>query len=310
VGIPLIQQVRVGAYILGKRLRGVEKYPLVLMLEPLFRCNLACPGCGKIDYRGCDPQQAAERGRNAGMRSTNAARRSFHSRRRAADPQGDRRDRSRHRRAQEVRLRSAPTACCWKRSSHLFSRALSDLSRSISTALREHHDKAVSQKGVFDKAVKAIKAAQDAGFAVNVNATIFDGIPPRTLPRSSITPRSLTSACRFRRAMPMSARPIRRTFSIGKRPRSCSARCSRSGRAAGSSCTPRLFLDFLAGNQEYECTPWGNARAQYLRLAEALLSARRGLYRDLQGADGNHQLGFLRHRQLREVRGLHGALRL
>ena len=50
VAIPAMQQLRVGAYILGKRLRGVEKYPLVLMLEPLFRCNLACPGCGKIDY--------------------------------------------------------------------------------------------------------------------------------------------------------------------------------------------------------------------------------------------------------------------
>jgi MoaA/NifB/PqqE/SkfB family radical SAM enzyme len=50
VGVPLIQQLRVGAYILGQRLKGNERYPLVLMLEPLFRCNLACPGCGKIDY--------------------------------------------------------------------------------------------------------------------------------------------------------------------------------------------------------------------------------------------------------------------
>ncbi|MEP2543543.1 MAG: hopanoid biosynthesis associated radical SAM protein HpnH, partial [Alphaproteobacteria bacterium] len=50
MAVPVIQQVRVGAYIMGKKLRGVEKYPLVLMLEPLFRCNLACPGCGKIDY--------------------------------------------------------------------------------------------------------------------------------------------------------------------------------------------------------------------------------------------------------------------
>jgi MoaA/NifB/PqqE/SkfB family radical SAM enzyme len=50
VAVPAIQQLRVGAYIFGKKLRGIEKYPLVLMLEPLFRCNLACPGCGKIDY--------------------------------------------------------------------------------------------------------------------------------------------------------------------------------------------------------------------------------------------------------------------
>ena len=50
MAVPALQQLRVGAYIVGKKLRGVEKYPLVLMLEPLFRCNLACPGCGKIDY--------------------------------------------------------------------------------------------------------------------------------------------------------------------------------------------------------------------------------------------------------------------
>ena len=50
MAIPLIQQIRVGAYVLKKKLKGLERYPLVLMLEPLFRCNLACPGCGKIDY--------------------------------------------------------------------------------------------------------------------------------------------------------------------------------------------------------------------------------------------------------------------
>ena len=50
MAIPLRQTIRVGAYVLGQHLRGVRRYPLVLMLEPLFRCNLACAGCGKIDY--------------------------------------------------------------------------------------------------------------------------------------------------------------------------------------------------------------------------------------------------------------------
>ncbi len=50
MGVPLKQQIRVGMYILGMKLRRVHRYPLVLMLEPLFRCNLACAGCGKIDY--------------------------------------------------------------------------------------------------------------------------------------------------------------------------------------------------------------------------------------------------------------------
>ncbi len=50
MGIPLRQAITIGAYVLGQHLRGRQRYPLVLMLEPLFRCNLACAGCGKIDY--------------------------------------------------------------------------------------------------------------------------------------------------------------------------------------------------------------------------------------------------------------------
>ena len=50
MAISLHQKIRVGAYVVGRHLRGVQRYPLVLMLEPLFRCNLACAGCGKIDY--------------------------------------------------------------------------------------------------------------------------------------------------------------------------------------------------------------------------------------------------------------------
>src|SRR3954451_16821213 len=72
MGLPLLQTARIGAYIVKQPLLGVKRYPLVLMLEPLFRCNLACAGCGKIDYpaeilteRGCVaecPQALAECG--------------------------------------------------------------------------------------------------------------------------------------------------------------------------------------------------------------------------------------------------------
>src|SRR5277367_500220 len=50
MGLPLNQIVRVGRYVVKQQLKGVKRYPLVLMLEPLFKCNLACSGCGKIDY--------------------------------------------------------------------------------------------------------------------------------------------------------------------------------------------------------------------------------------------------------------------
>ena len=50
--VPFLKEMRIGAYILKQKLSGRKRYPLVLMLEPLFRCNLACVGCGKIDYPG------------------------------------------------------------------------------------------------------------------------------------------------------------------------------------------------------------------------------------------------------------------
>ena len=50
MGVPLRQQLTVASYLMKQKLNGAKKYPLVLMLEPLFRCNLACAGCGKIDY--------------------------------------------------------------------------------------------------------------------------------------------------------------------------------------------------------------------------------------------------------------------
>jgi len=50
MSVPLNQAIRVGAYVVKQHLLGRKRYPLVLMLEPLFRCNLACAGCGKIDY--------------------------------------------------------------------------------------------------------------------------------------------------------------------------------------------------------------------------------------------------------------------
>ena len=50
MAIPFFKEMRIGGYLIKQKLLGRKRYPLVLMLEPLFRCNLACVGCGKIDY--------------------------------------------------------------------------------------------------------------------------------------------------------------------------------------------------------------------------------------------------------------------
>ncbi len=129
--------------------------------------------------------------------------------------------------------------------------------------------------------------------------------------RSSTTCRRWAStASRCRRATPTSARPTRSTSSTGTRTKELFRDIFRKGRGAKkwSFNQSGLFLDFLAGNQDYHCTPWGEPDAQRLRLAAALLPARRRLRPELQGADGGDRLGRLRHRQLREVRRLHGPL--
>ena len=74
VGIPLQQAAKIGAYVMKQHLTGGKRYPLVLMLEPLFRCNLACAGCGKIDYPDEILNQRLSYAANAWTRSTNAAR--------------------------------------------------------------------------------------------------------------------------------------------------------------------------------------------------------------------------------------------
>ena len=163
MGIPLRQQIRVGVYILRQRLFGRRRYPLVLMLEPLFRCNLAC-GMRQDRLPDPDPQSAPERqgvpGRRRRMRGADR----FDPRRRAADPQGDRRDREGPDRAPAVRLpvhqrapgreedRSLPAQPYLTFSIHL-------------DGLREHHDRVVCQDGVFDRAVAAIRLLRSAGSA-------------------------------------------------------------------------------------------------------------------------------------------------
>ena len=104
MAVPISQMWTVATYVLKKRLKGSKRYPLVLMLEPLFRCNLACAGCGKVQYpphilkKQLTPEQCFRRRRR--MRRAHG----LHPRRRAAAASADRRDRQRPRRAQEVHL--------------------------------------------------------------------------------------------------------------------------------------------------------------------------------------------------------------
>ncbi|MHA1597847.1 MAG: adenosyl-hopene transferase HpnH, partial [Alphaproteobacteria bacterium] len=175
MGVPLIQQLRVGGYIVKQKLKGVRRYPLVLMLEPLFRCNLACSGCGKIDY----PDDILNR------------RLSVEESLRAVDecgapivsiPGGEP---LLHKEMPEIVegivARKKFVYLCTN--ALLLAKRIDDYTPSpyltFSVHLdgdQDHHDKAVCQDGVFERATAAIREARRRGFRVTINCTLFGDV--------------------------------------------------------------------------------------------------------------------------------------
>src|SRR5580693_7812265 len=177
MAISLLQTYRVASYIAGRKLRGVKRYPLVLMLEPLFMCNLACAGCGKIDY----PKEVLQK------------RMSVEDALHAVDecgapmvsiPGGEPLI---HKEMPEIVAgivaRKRFVYLCTNAillPKHIHEYAPSPyLTFSIHLdGSRERHDESVCQEGVFDKAVAAIRLARGKGFRVTVNCTLFSGEDP------------------------------------------------------------------------------------------------------------------------------------
>jgi len=263
MSIPLLQVYKVARYIAGRKLRGIKRYPLVLMLEPLFQCNLACAGCGKIDY----PKEILQRR----VSVTDALR--------AVDECG----------APMVSIpggeplihKEMPQIVAGivarKKFVYLCTNAIL-LAKHIHEYTpspyltfsihldgnRERHDESVCQEGVFDKAVAAIRLARGKGFRVTVNCTLFSGENPQdvadffdtamTLGIEGIT---VSPGYSYHHAprqdvflgRTQSKQLFRDIFRL------------RRERASGKSWQfnhSSLFLDFLAGNQSYQCTPWSN----------------------------------------------------
>ena len=173
MGIPVIQQLRVGAYILKQKILGRSKYPLVLMLEPLFRCNLACAGCGKIDYpkeilnQRLSTQECIDSVEECGAPIVSI-------------PGGEPLiHKEMPEIVRELIKRKKFVYLCTN--AVLMEKKLSDYKPSPYftwsvhlDGMKDEHDKAVCQDGVFDRCVSAIKKAKSLGFRCNVNCTIFD----------------------------------------------------------------------------------------------------------------------------------------
>src|SRR5271155_2212420 len=176
MAIPFFKELSIGSYLIKQKLLGRKRYPLVLMLEPLFRCNLACVGCGKIDYpdailnKRLSVQECLDAVDECGAPMV-------------AIPGGEPLI---HKEIGEivkgiVARRKFVSLCTnallLEKKLHLFEPSPYLFFSVHLDGLKAHHDKSVCMEGGFEKAVSAIKAAKAKGFAVNVNCTVFDGHP-------------------------------------------------------------------------------------------------------------------------------------
>ncbi|MCA7118456.1 MAG: adenosyl-hopene transferase HpnH [Acidibrevibacterium sp.] len=256
--VPLNQMIRVGAYVVKQHLAGRKRYPLVLMLEPLFRCNLACSGCGKIDYPApilnqrlsvADCLAAAD---ECGAPVVAIA---------GGEP-------LLHKEMPEIvdgmLARGKFVYLCTN--ALLLEKKLDLFKPHRNFAWDVHldgdramHDHAVSQEGVFERAVAAIRAAKARGFRVCINTTLFDGADPARVAaflddvtKVGVDGVMISPGYAYERA------PDQQHFLNRQKAKELFRGIFARGKGKKWKFNQSsLFLDFLAGNQTYRCTPWG-----------------------------------------------------
>jgi hopanoid biosynthesis associated radical SAM protein HpnH len=255
--LPFFKEMRIGAYLIRQKLSGNKRYPLVLMLEPLFRCNLACIGCGKIDYP--DPilnQRLSVKDCLDAVDECGAPM--------VAIPGGEPLI---HREIGEIVkgivarkkfVSLCTNALLLEKKLHLFEPSPYLFFSVHLDGLKEHHDKSVSQKGVFDIAVRAIQAAKAKGFTVNVNATIFDGHAAEDIAAFLDRAKELGVGVSISPGYAYERAPDQDHFLNRRKTKELFRRIFALGKGKKWDLMHSgLFLDFLAGNREYHCTPWG-----------------------------------------------------
>jgi hopanoid biosynthesis associated radical SAM protein HpnH len=248
--------LRIATYTVLQHLKG-GRYPLVLMLEPLLRCNLACPGCGKIDYP--DPilnqrlsyQQCMDAIDECGAPAVSIA---------GGEPLLHR---DMPKIVQGYLEKKKLVILCTN--ALLLKKKINDYKPSPYFTWSIHldgdkamHDHAVDQKGTYEVAVEAIQLAQSKGFRVQINCTVFDGASPDRLAaffdvmKAQGVEITVSPGYAYERA------PDQEHFLNRQRTKNFFREVFKrgdDGKAWDFTNSP-LFLDFLAGNQTYECTPW------------------------------------------------------
>ncbi|MGH8307298.1 MAG: adenosyl-hopene transferase HpnH [Gammaproteobacteria bacterium] len=260
MSIPLVQQYRVARYVIGKKLKGEKRYPLTLMLEPLFQCNLACPGCGKIDYDAPILKQrlsveeclAAVDECGAPMVSIPGGEPLIHK---------DIKQIVEGIIARRKFVYLCTNAILLEKKLDMFTPS-PYLTFSVHLdGMRERHDESVDREGIFDTAVSAIRAAKKRGFRVNINTTLFTTAKPAEVAEffdfatNDLKVNGITVSPGYhyehapRQDVFMGRRQSKELFrDIFKRKKAKHSKWPLSHSS--------LFLDFVCGNQTYQCSAW------------------------------------------------------
>jgi len=249
----------VASFVLTKHLRGIRRYPLVLMLEPLLRCNLACPGCGKVRQpaevlrRQLTPQQCFDAVDQCGAPIV-----SIPGGEPLLHPQIDEIVKGLIAKKKYVYL--CTNGLLLEVSLEKFT-PTKYLTFSVHLdGPKEDHDRAVDRQGAYETAVGAIRAAVAAGFRVTTNTTVFDDADPQRLRgffdqmmQWGIEGMTISPAYRYERA------PDRSRFLTGQKTQELFRRllAGASSKRWRFNQTP-LFLEFLRGRWPLDCMPWGN----------------------------------------------------
>jgi len=258
MAVPISQMWTVATYVLRQRLSGRDKYPLVLMLEPLFRCNLACAGCGKIQYpahilkKELTPEQCFQAVDECGAPMVSI-------------PGGEP---LMHTRIGEI----VEGLVARKKYIYLCTNALllkekidqfkpsKYLTFSVHLdGQREHHDLSVCREGGYDVAVEGIKEALRRGFRVTTNTTLFDGADPNSVRAFFDEVMSLgVEGMVLSPAYTYDKAPDQKHFMGRARSRRLFRAILSNRKKSWKFNMSPLFLEFLMGKRDYQCTPWGS----------------------------------------------------
>jgi hopanoid biosynthesis associated radical SAM protein HpnH len=259
MAVPVRQGARMGWYLTRQRLARREKFPLIVELEPLFQCNLACAGCGKIQQPEHVLRQRMSVEQAVGaIEESGAPMVSIAGGEPLIHPEI-------HLIAAELLKRKRFVYLCTN--AILLERKLADFRPSPYFAwaihmdgLRERHDASVEREGVFEKAVAAIKAAKAAGFRVTTNTTFFTHDSPKTVrdvldflnDDLGVDEMMISPAYAYEKA------PDQEHFLGVRQTRELFAEAFSGGRRKHWRLNHSpLFLDFLEGKAEFDCTAWG-----------------------------------------------------